>query len=122
MSTRLVPVARAWHRRCTPLLCAVGLSILLPLGAVALGSEIHEIVQADRKFRTAAVTIARGDLVRFTNDDPYVHQIYVDAPNFQFESNLQPPAQVIDVRFPVAGTFQVMCHIHPTMHLTVTVQ
>jgi plastocyanin len=60
--------------------------------------------------------------VRFTNEDPYVHQIYVDSPNFQFESNLQPPAQIIDVRFSVAGIFQVMCHIHPTMHLTVTVQ
>jgi plastocyanin len=122
VSTRLAPISRTVRHRYKPLLCILGLSIILPLGAAALGNEIHEIVQADRKFRTAAVTIARGDLVRFTNEDPYVHQIYVDSPNFQFESNLQPPAQVIDVRFPVAGIFQVMCHIHPTMHLTVTVQ
>jgi hypothetical protein len=61
MSIRLVPITCAVRHRYKPLLCIFGLSIILPLGAAALGNEIHEIVQADRKFRTAAVTIARGD-------------------------------------------------------------
>ena len=96
--------------------------MLIPLCAVALGQGIHEVVQADRKFQESAITIARGDIVRFTNDDPYIHQIYVNARNFNFESSMQPPQQIIEVRFTAPGVYQVMCHIHPTMRLTVTVE
>ena len=94
----------------------------IPVGAIALGTGIHEVIQADRKFQESAITIARGDTVRFTNDDPYIHQIYVNARNFDFESDMQPPQKIIDVRFTASGVYQVMCHIHPTMHLTVTVK
>jgi plastocyanin len=104
------------------LLAAAAALALIPAGAVALGNGIHEVVQADRKFQESAITIARGDVVRFANDDPYIHQIYVNARNFNFESSMQPPKEIIEVRFTAAGVYQVMCHIHPTMHLTVTVQ
>lgn len=107
------------HRR---LLAAVAASILIPACAVALGNGIHEVIQADRKFQESAITIGRGDTVRFTNDDPYIHQIYVDARNLNFESRMQPPKEIIEVRFTSPGVYQVMCHIHPTMHLTVTVE
>ncbi len=110
---------RARHRR---LLATAAIIGLIPVGAVALGNGIHEVAQADRKFQESAITIARGDVVRFTNEDPYIHQIYVNAHNFDFESGMQPPQQVIEVRFGSPGIYQVMCHIHPTMHLTVTVE
>jgi len=96
--------------------------VLIPACAVAFGNGIHEVAQADRKFQASAVTIERGEILRFTNDDPYLHQIYVDARNFSFESSLQPPQAIIDVRFPSSGVYEVMCHIHPTMHLVVTVE
>ena len=96
-------------------------SLGIPFGAIAVGSEIHEIVQIDRKFQTATITITRGDLLRFANHDPYVHQIYVDGRNFYFESGLQPPDEMVELRMPSAGVYKVMCHIHPTMRLTVTV-
>ena len=109
----------ARHR---PVLAILGILVGIPSGAIALGSEIHQVVQIDRKFAAAAITITRGDLVRFANHDPYVHQIYVDARNLEFESDLQPPNQLVELRFPAAGVYQVMCRIHPTMHLTVTVK
>ena len=109
----------AWYRRLA--VAAMGLAAI-PAGAVALGNGIHEVIQADRKFQESAITIARGDVVRFANDDPYIHQIYINARDFNFESNMQPPKEVIEVRFTAPGIYQVMCHIHPTMHLTVTVE
>ena len=95
---------------------------LIPAGAIALGNKIHQVTQADRKFQESEITVARGDIVRFANDDPYIHQIYVNARNFNFESSMQPPRQIIEVRFTAPGVYQVMCHIHPTMRLTVTVE
>lgn len=96
--------------------------LVLPLSAVAFGHGLHAIAQADRKFQISAVTIDAGDVLRFSNDDPYIHQIYIDSPGFKFESSEQPPQQVIEVRFPTPGVYTVMCHIHPTMRLTVTVK
>ncbi len=48
----------------------------------------------------------------FTNEDSFVHQIYVDG---QFESDEKGPGENINQTFPRSGTFQVRCHIHPTM-------
>jgi plastocyanin len=104
------------------LLAVAAAFALIPAGAIALGNGIHQVTQADRKFQESAITIARGDIVRFANDDPYIHQIYVNARNFNFESSMQPPQQIIEVRFTAPGVYQVMCHIHPTMRLMVTVE
>jgi plastocyanin len=46
----------------------------------------------------------------------------VRASAFSFVSNEQEPGRNVDVRFPVAGTFEVRCEIHPRMLLTVTVE
>jgi plastocyanin len=82
----------------------------------------HRIVQKGRAFDAADVTIAAGDDLLFTNEDPFLHQIYVNSPTMNFESSEQPPGQTVDVRFPTAGAFTVRCHIHPTMSLSVTVK
>jgi hypothetical protein len=39
-----------------------------------------------------------------------------------FDSDEQPPGQNVTLRFPVTGTFEVRCHIHPKMDLVVHVR
>ncbi len=68
------------------------------------------------------VQITRGDSIIFVNEDDFVHQIYVNSPSFTYESEEQEPGKAMDVRFPAAGTFEVRCHIHPKMLLTVNVR
>ena len=63
--------------------------------------------------------IASGDTVRFDNDDKFLHQIYVAAASFSFESDEQEPGTSVEIHFTKAGTFEVRCHIHPKMLLTV---
>jgi len=87
-------------------------------GAVAL----HQIVQKGRAFSERSIEIAVGDTISFTNDDEFLHQIYVRSEQFQFESAEQPPGETVNVRFPVQGSFSVECEIHPKMHLAVTVK
>jgi plastocyanin len=109
-----------WVRRSlrfgVPFLAVAG--VALAAGAAA----VHRVDQYGRAFMQLKVDIARGDIIEFVNDDPFLHQMYVNAPGFSFDSDEQAPGKVIDVTFPVAGTFDVQCHIHPTMHLTVNVK
>ena len=63
-----------------------------------------------------------GDVVRFTNDDEFLHQIFVTSGSFKFDSAEQPPGQTIEVTFPTPGTYAVRCHIHPKMLLSVLVK
>jgi plastocyanin len=99
-----------------PTACLVGLSL------AAGAATVHRVDQYGRAFLFAKIDIARGDTIHFVNDDPFLHQIYVHARDFNFDSDEQPPGQSVDVTFSTAGRFDVQCHIHPLMHLVVNVR
>ena len=92
-------------------------SLALALAAPALAATI--VVQKGRTFRPAEITINRGETVTFTNDDSYIHQVYVEG---LFDSPEKAPGENLNETFASAGTFQVRCHIHPTMKMTVRVR
>lgn len=100
------------------------LALILATAAASLVSAatVHLIVQQGRAFAVKSVTIAAGDTLHFGNQDSFIHQIYIDSPNLQFDSPEQLPGQFIDVTFAKPGVYTVMCHIHPLMRLTVTVE
>ena len=98
------------------------LAILGPLGfALGSGAKIA-ISQKGRAFMPDTVQLSPGDTLAIENDDEYVHQVFVDSPNFKFDSGEQDIGQTVDISFPVAGTFQVLCAIHPKMRLDVVVK
>lgn len=102
-----------------PLAC---LAILTLSAAGASGAGIMAVAQRSRAFAVPGIQVARGDTVRFLNDDSFLHQIYVQSPGFSFESPEQDPGTTVDVRFNQAGTFTVLCHIHPKMTLQAEVR
>jgi len=89
---------------------------------LALAASVATVSQKGRAFTVRDVQVARGDTVQVMNDDEFVHQIYVQSPSFTYESDEQEPGKAVGVRFPVAGTFEMRCHIHPKMLLTVNVR
>ena len=91
---------------------------LLAASAV-LGDDAHLIVQQGRAFRPGEVTINRGETLTFTNNDEFIHQVYVAG---LFDSDERAPGQNLTESFPNAGTFEVRCHIHPKMKLVVHVK
>ena len=93
------------------------LAVLVPVGAFA--DDAHVIVQKSRAFHPAEVTIARGETLTFTNDDSYIHQIYAAG---LFDSEEKVPGENLNETFTQAGTFQLRCHIHPTMRMIVHVK
>ena len=96
-------------------------SILIALLVAASAAQAADVKveQKGRAFRPNDIAIARGQAVTFTNADSFIHQIYVDG---LFDSEEQAPGQNLNETFPNAGTFQVRCHIHPTMRMTVHVK
>lgn len=99
-----------------------GAIVALTTCVAAIAAETVTVGQKDRQFSVASVSLTAGDTVRFTNDDPFIHQLYSESPDFNFTTAEQAPGVPLDVAFPVAGSFQVLCKIHPRMRLTVNVE
>lgn len=113
--------------RTTAALAALALGALAATAAsVAHAASVRDVSQRRRAFEPRAVEIARGDALRFVNDDgELLHHAHVPPGGpggFAFDTGEQAPGSAVLVRFPVAGTFEVLCGIHPRMRLAVTVR
>ena len=105
-----------------PMRTTMRLSLLLLLllpGAAMAADPAHTVSQKGRAFRPTEVTINRDETLTFTNEDSFIHQIYVDG---LFDSEEKAPSENINQTFTKSGTFQVRCHIHPTMRMRVRVK
>lgn len=100
-----------------PVLAALTLTI--PAPAAWAADAAHTIVQQDRTFRPGEVTIAKGESLTFTNQDAFIHQIFVTG---LFDSEEKNRGENLTENFPQTGTFEVRCHIHPKMRLVVHVR
>ena len=113
--------ARGKRRRA--LLFGASLPLFMMLGAAIVAAADAPVVsQAHRRFVPGELTVAAGTTVHFINDDNVTHHVYVDSPGMQFDSGEEPVGKAVDLTFAKPGVYQVLCAIHPTMHLKVTVQ
>ena len=97
---------------------------IVALGTLAgLALPQYTISQKGREFHPGQIAIKRGETIQIVNDDgDLLHHAYIDAKDFAFDSGDQQPGSRTDITFPVAGTFDVLCAIHPKMKLQVKVQ
>lgn len=95
------------------------LVLLASCGAAFAADPAHTVVQSGRAFHPAEVTINRGASLTFTNNDEFIHQIFVSG---LFDSEEKAPGENLTESFPQSGTFEVHCHIHPKMKLVVHVK
>jgi len=96
--------------------CLLPLLLLIPTFAIA--DDAATIIQKGRRFNVPEITMRRGQSLVFTNEDEFIHQIYVDG---LFDSEERSPGQILREEFSKNGTFEVHCHIHPKMTLVVHV-
>jgi plastocyanin len=93
------------------------------LAWAAIGAPTLHVSQKGRAFQPNALILPRGAKVEIVNDDgDLLHHVYVDAPDFTFDSGDLKPGSRTLVAFTVGGTFAVLCGIHPKMKLTVRVE
>ena len=91
-------------------------AILLAPLAVAPAFAATIVVQKNRAFRPAEVTVNRGDTVTFTNADSYIHQVYVQD---LFDSTEKSPGENLNETYPRSATDQERSHKHPNKMKTV---
>lgn len=88
-----------------------------------LAASQYAVSQKGREFTPNMLTIKRGESVLVVNDDADLrHHAYVDSEKFNFDSGDQEPGSKTAITFPVTGSFEVLCAIHPKMKLVVEVK
>ena len=103
--------------------CAgVTLAFIVVGSGCRAADTVVAVSQRERQFTVSSVTVPLGGVLRVSNDDEFVHQIYINEPTMTYESDEQEPGRTVDVRLAKPGTFQVRCHIHPRMLMQVTVR
>jgi plastocyanin len=116
------------------MLHSTGLRRTLSIAAYAVGAlglvsgataalAPHMVSQKAKTFMPSAMTVAVGDGITLVNDDEgVIHHAYVEDEAFSYDSGDQDPGSRSQVTFTKAGTFTVLCGIHPRMKLVVEVK
>ncbi len=79
------------------------------------------VAQKDVEFQPSRISIRVGDTVTFVNQDRFGHNVFSVTTGGEFDIGLQAAGQQNAVTFRRAGTFEVLCHIHPKMRLEIVV-
>jgi hypothetical protein len=81
-------------------------------------AEMHQEHEA---FVPHVLTITRGSIVDFPNDDPIFHNVFSLSSAASFDLRRYPQGERRSQLFPKAGLVKVYCHIHSHMSATILV-
>jgi plastocyanin len=102
---------------------ALAMAVATLSAGAGLTAAQYVVSQKGREFRPNSITVKKGESITIVNDDADLrHHVYIDSSAFRFDSGDQEPGSRTDILFSVAGSFEVLCAIHPKMKLAVTVQ
>jgi plastocyanin len=82
----------------------------------------HSIAQRDERFHPNRVVLKRGQNLQVTNEDRFVHHVFVESTDMKYDSGEQRPGRVLTIPFDRPGEFVLECAIHLKMKLRVTVE
>lgn len=91
------------------------------LSTVAFAGEF-EVGQKGKEFTAKTLDIKVGDSVKFTNDDPFQHNVFSVSDAKQFDLGSYPQGQSRSVTFDKPGVVEVECSIHPNMQMVINVK
>ena len=102
-------------------------SVFTSIALIALVASVPAatpitVTQKGLQFSSTELTVSKGQVVVFMNDDRTAHNITVKGDGMNLNGGLQQPGAQFSVPFTKAGTYEVSCGIHPKMKLEVTVK
>ncbi len=100
----------------------VALVLGLCLGGSLAWASVPVVHQRNKVFDPGRVEIPRGESVQFTNEDPFIHHLYIESPNFTYDSGDQRPGRMIRISFDQPGEYVLKCAIHLKMQLEISVK
>ncbi len=99
----------------------VSLAVLLAASQAVLAGEVV-VGQKNKEFTVKEVTVNVGEAVKFTNMDPFFHNVFSLSEAKTFDLGSYPKGQSKSVVFDKPGKVEVECAIHPNMHMVVNVK
>lgn len=97
-------------------------SLCLPLviaSARRAEAATHQVSIKNMKFSPAALTVAPGDQITFTNEDGAPHT--ATATDGSFDTGRLAKGESATITAPAAGEYAYICAVHPMMKGTLTV-
>jgi cytochrome c peroxidase len=99
----------------------------LPPKAMVMGAATQTVAtstvsQKDRRFSPGAILLKVGEALKIINDDTRTHNVRVDGSHMGFNSDAQNPGDTVTIGFDEPGHYDIICGIHPDMHLDVNVE
>lgn len=91
------------------------------VGAQSPASTTHVIGQRGSQFNPPALTVRKGDVLVFVNDDNKPHHIVSHTPLQTFDLDLLQPGSEVRQVMDRAGEIIIGCDVHPRMETVVTV-
>ncbi len=80
----------------------------------------NTIAIANYTFAPSSMTVTKGTIVTWQNDDGVGHSATSDVG--RWDTRIIPPGGSATVKFDTAGTFAYHCSVHPMMKASITVQ
>ena len=99
--------------------------LLLFISSVAVATIAageYDVGQKNKSFTVENLSIKVGDQVKFSNQDPFFHNVFSLSDTKTFDLGSYPQGQFKVVTFDKPGRVDVECAIHPTMHMTIDVK
>lgn len=87
----------------------------------AIRAEDPVVRQAKSTFAPETMTVAKGQKVRFLNDDTITHNVLSRTAGAEFNLGSMKPGDSAERAFDKPGPVDVRCAIHPRMRLTIQV-
>lgn len=85
------------------------------------GDQPATIAQKGRKFVPDLVAITVNERVTFPNNDPFLHNVFSQSADRQFDLGSYKRGESKEKQFSKAGVIDVYCNIHPEMAATILV-
>lgn len=99
----------------------VAFSAALGIGAAPASAATHTVVIKQYAYTPAALTVAQGDTVTWTNADQASHDITLTHGPAALHSPMLATGQSWSHTFTVAGSYSYLCSVHPDMVASVMV-
>lgn len=95
------------------------ITLLTSAGSVMAGE--YEVGQKNKSFTEKQLKVKVGDTIKFTNQDPFYHNIFSLSEVKSFDLGSFKKGKSRTVTFDKAGKVEIECAIHPEMHMLVEV-
>ena len=97
-------------------------ALALTAAGAALAAGVVNVEQKGIAFSAPSLTVAKGSIVNFMNNDATSHNITITGAGVNLNSGLQQPGVAFKAPMVKPGTYQVTCGIHPKMKMSLVVQ